>query len=126
MGAFTGWLLVYLVGTSALMFFYSVGLSGWILDYPPALFIGIFVVLAVPLAMLVMKVPSAPTWNIAVLWAGVGLISVRILYGVVLMDRALQTHEALTMATIVTVGCAWAIAWTWYFLASERVARMFA
>ena len=126
METINGWLLVYLIGSVPLLVFYSMGLSGWFFDYPMGLFIGIFLVLVVPLVLLVLKVPSAPTWNIALLWVGAGLISLRVLYGVLLMERALQRSEGLTLAAIVSVALAWAIVWTWYFLVSERVAKLFA
>jgi hypothetical protein len=125
METINGWLLVYLIGSVPLLVVYSMGLSGWFFDYPMGLFIGIFLVLVVPLVLLVLKVPSAPTWNIAVLWVGAGLISVRVLYGVLRMERALQRSEGLTMAAIVSVALAWAVVWTWYFLVSERVAKIF-
>jgi hypothetical protein len=110
METINGWLLVYLIGSVPLLVVYSMGLSGWFFDYPMGLFIGIFLVLVVPLVLLVLKVPSAPTWNIAVLWVGAGLIS---------------RSEGLTMAAIVSVALAWAVVWTWYFLVSERVAKIF-
>jgi hypothetical protein len=126
METINGWLLVYLIGSVPLLLFCSAGLSGWFFDYPIGLFIAIFLALIVPLVLLVLKVPSAPTWNIALLWVGAGLISVRILYGVLLMERGLQRSEGQIMATIVSVALAWAIVWTWYFLVSERVAKTFA
>jgi len=126
METITGWLLVYLIGSVPLLAFYAAGLSGWLFDYPIGLFIGILLVLLVPLVLLVLKVPSAPTWNIAVLWVGAGLITLRILYGVLLMERALQWSEGLTMAVIVFVALAWATVWTRYFLVSEHVAEIFA
>jgi|TARA_B100002003_G_C14136327_1_gene546499 hypothetical protein len=126
METINGWLLVYLIGSVPLLLFCSAGLSGWFFDYPIGLFIAIFLALIVPLVLLVLKVPSAPTWNIALLWVGAGLISVRILYGVLLMERGLQRSEGQIMATIVSVALAWAIVWTWYFLVSERVAKIFA
>jgi len=126
MESINGWLLVYLIGSVPLLAFYSAGLSGWFFDYPMGLFIGIFLVLVVPLVLLVLKVPSAPTWNIAMLWVGAGLISLRVLYGVLLMERALHGSEGLTLAAIVSVALAWAIVWTRYFLVSERAANIFA
>ena len=125
MQTFNGWLLVYLIGTVPLLLFYSAGLSGWFFDYPLGLFLAIFLVLVVPLVLLVLKVPSAPVWNIALLWVGAGLISLRVLHGVLLMERALQRSEGLTLVVIVSVALAWAIVWTWYFLVSERVAKIF-
>ena len=126
METINGWLLVYLIGSLPLLVFYSMGLSGWFFDYPIGLFIGIFLVLVVPLVLLVLRVPSAPTWNIVLLCVGAGLISLRVLYGVLLMERALQRSEGLTLAAIVVVALAWAIVWTWYFLVSERVVKIFA
>lgn len=126
MDTINGWLLVYLIGSVPVLAFYSAGLSGWFLDYPIGLFIGILLVLLVPLVLLILKVPSAPAWNIAGLWVGAGLISARMLYGVLLMERALTRPEGLTLAAIASGALAWAIVWTWYFLASERVARTFA
>jgi len=119
------WLLVYLIGTLPLMAFYAAGLSGWFLDYPIWLFIGILVVFIVPLVLLVLKVPSAPSWNIALLWAGAGLILLRILHGVLLMEIPLKRPEGLTLGAILFVAFAWAIVWTRYLLVSERVAEIF-
>lgn len=125
MKTINGWLLVYLIGSVPLLAFYSMGLAGWFFDYPIGLFIAIFLVLIVPLVLLVLKVTSAPTWNITVLWIGAGLISLRILYAILLMDRDLQRSEGMIMASIVSVALAWAIVWTRYFLVSERVAKIF-
>jgi hypothetical protein len=125
METMNGCLLVYLVGSVPLLIFYAAGLSGWFFDYPMGLFIGILLVLVVPLVLLVLKVPSAPKWNIGLLWIGAGLISLRVLYGVLLMERAIQRSEGLIFITVVSVALAWAIVWTWYFLVSERVARIF-
>ena len=121
-----GWLLVYLIGSLPLLTFYSAGLSGWFFDYPIGLFIGILLVLLVPPVLLVLKVPSAPTWNIVLLWVVAGLISVRILYAVLRMQKALQMYEGLILSVSVLVAIAWAIVWTRYFLVSERVAKIFA
>ena len=120
-----GWLLLYLVCSTPLLAFYAAGLSGWIFDYPIGLFFGIFLVLVVPLVLLFLKIRSAPTWNIVGLWVGAGLISLRILYGMLFMERRLQRSEGLTLAAIVSVALAWAIIWTWYFLVSKRVAKTF-
>ena len=127
MEGINGWLLVYLIGSVPVQLFYAAGLSGWFFDYPIKLFVVIFLVLAVPLVMVVLKIPSAPAWNIAALWVGAGLIALRVLYGVVLADEARLTQEAVTkMAAIVSAAIAWAAVWTMYFLHSDRVARTFA
>ena len=126
MGTISGWLLVYLIGSVPLVFFYSAGLSGWFFDYPVGLFIGILVVLVVPLVLLVFKVPSAPAWNTALLWIGAGLITLRMLYGLIRMKRALQRAEGLSLAAIVFVALAWALVWTRYFFVSEKIAKIFA
>ncbi len=126
MESIKGWLLIYLICSAPLLAFYAAGLSGWFFDYPLGLFAGIFLVLSVPLVLLVRKVPSAPAWNIAGLWIGAGLIAVRILYGVLRMDRPLQGSEGLTLAAIASIALAWAIVWTWYFRVSKRVAKTFA
>ena len=123
MDVIKGWLLIYLICSIPILAFYAAGLSGWFFDYPMGLFVGILLVLAVPPILLVLKVPSAPAWNIAGLWIGAGLIVVRILYGVLLMERPLQWSEGRIMGAIVAVALAWAIAWTWYFLVSGRVAK---
>ncbi len=125
MGTINGWLLVYLIGSVPLLAFYAAGLSGWFFDYPMGLFIGICLVFVVPLVLLVFKVPSAPAWNIALLWVGAGLITLRILYGVLLMDIPLKRPESSILAVILLVAFAWAIVWTRYFLISERVAKIF-
>jgi hypothetical protein len=122
-----GWLLVYLIGSMPLFAFYAAGLSGWFFDYPMGLFVGIFLILAAPLVLLVLKVPSAPAWNIVGLWVGAGLISVRVLHGVLLADEAKLTRSAVTtLSAIVSIAIAWAAVWTMYFLTSDRVARTFA
>ena len=127
MEGINGWLLVYLIGSVPVQLFYAAGLSGWFYDYPMGLFVGIFLVLAVPLVMVVLKIPSAPAWNIAALWVGAGLIALRVLYGVVFADETALTKPAVTtLAAIVSAAIAWAAVWTMYFLHSDRVARTFA
>lgn len=127
MNGINGWLLVYLVGSFPLLAFYAAGLSGWFFNYPIGLFVGIFLILAVPLVLLVLKVPSAPVWNIAGLWVGAGLISVRVLYGVLLADPERLTKSALLiLSVIVSIAIAWAAVWTMYFVHSDRVAKTFA
>ena len=122
-----GWLLVYLIGSVPVQFFYAMGLSGWFFDYPIELFVVILLVLAVPLVLLLFKIPAAPAWNIAALWVGSGLISLRVLYDVILVDEAAMTKPAVTtLITIVFFAIAWAVIWTMYFRNSDRVANTFA
>ncbi len=74
MEGINGWLLVYLIGSVPVQLFYAAGLSGWFYDYPMGLFVGIFLVLAVPLVIVVLKIPSAPAWNIAALCTAPGFL----------------------------------------------------
>ncbi len=75
--------------------------------------------------LLILKVPAAPTWNIALLWISAVLIIVRMAYAVLQMDRPVQPSESLIMGSITILALAWAVTWTWYFLVAERVARVF-
>lgn len=124
-GTIGGWLLVYLIGSLPLLTFYSMGLAGWYFDYPIGLFAGVLLVFLVPLVLLILKVASAPAWNIGLLWVGAGLILLRVLSAAALMDRALARAEILVFAAITAVSLVWAIVWTRYFLVSERVTRCF-
>jgi len=110
----TGWLGFYIIGSVPLLAFCSAGLSGWFFDYPIWLFIGIFTLLAMPLVLLILKVPSAPTWNVTMLWVAAGLIIIRIASGIILSEKVLLSSHWLTFVTIVSIALAWAISWTWY------------
>lgn len=121
-----GWLLVYLLGSVPILAFYSAGLSGWFFDYPMPLFIGVFAVLAVPLVMLVLRTPSAPTWNVTMLWVGAGLISLRVVTGILLTEKTLLRSHWLLFIGVMSVAHIWAFVWTRYFLASKHVAKIFA
>ena len=125
MAGIDGWLLVYLMGSVPLALFYAAGLSGWFLDYHLGLFAGIFLVLTVPLVLVVLKLPSAPAWNIASLWVGAGLISLVVLTGALSADEARLKEVGVIVAAIVSISIAWAVVWTMYFLTSDRVARTF-
>ena len=125
MEGINGWLLVYLIGSVPVTLFYAAGLAGWFFDYHRGLFAGIFVVLAVPLVLLVLKVPSAPAWNIASLWVGAGSISLVVLAGALSADEARLREVGVTLATIAFISIAWAVVWTVYFLTSDRVVRTF-
>ena len=110
MDGIKGWLLVYLIGSVPVLALYAAGLSGWFFNYPMGLFVGILLLLAVPLVLLVLKVSSAPQWNIVGLWVGAGPISVRVLHGVLLADPARLTKSAvLIMSVIVSIAISWAV-----------------
>ena len=119
-----GWLLV----------FFSAGLSGWFFDYPIGLWLAIFLVLASPLLLVLLRSSEAPQWNIAALWIASILITVRIVYGV-LFQRIQEGLSQLTRAElldalplllgIVIFSLGWATVWTKYFNTSERVSNTF-
>ncbi len=62
-----GWLLVYIIGSIPVLMFYSAGLSG-VFGYPLVLTLVIFLLLAIPLLLILLKSPKAPQWNIAMEW----------------------------------------------------------
>ena len=119
-----GWLLVYIIGSIPVLLFYAAGLSGWFFDYPLALFVAIFLLLAIPLALILLKSPKAPRWNIAMLWIATILLTLRITYGI-LFQRVqeglprLSREELLdampTLLSIEIFTLVWAIIWTKYF-----------
>lgn len=120
-----GWLLVYLAGSVLVTLFYAAGLAGRFFDYHGGAVAGFFLVLVAPLVLAVGKVPSAPAWNIASLWAGAGSILL-IQSGAVLTADAERLREvAATMVLIAVASTAWATIWTLYFLRSQRVATTF-
>lgn len=120
-----GWLLVYAVGSLPVLFFYSAGLAGWIYDYPIPLLASIFVTFLVPIALLFLKVPNAPLWNIALVWTGAALLTSRIIHGILKGDIPIERDAATMLVSFVAFAVAWAGVWTGYFLKSERVARAF-
>ncbi len=129
-----GWLLVYFTGSIPLLMVYSMGLSGWFFDYPFVLIAVIFLLLAVPLLLILLKSPKAPQWNIAALWIIVVLMTLRSL-SVFLFPMASEgqppmSSEELPMIVailsgIVTFALGWAIVWTKYFKESVRVRNTF-
>lgn len=126
-----GWLLVYLVGSILLLMLYSMGLAGWFFDYPVVLMIAIFLILALPLLLILLKRPIAPLWNIAELWIIVILMALRSI-SVFLMPvsgEEMSSEEiplvVLTLLGIVSVSVGWALTWTKYFRISVRVRNTF-
>ena len=129
-----GWLLVYLVGSIPVLLFYAAGLSGWFFEYPLVLMAAIFFALATPLWLLVWKSSAAPTWNVAALWAGSILITVRMLYGAFFggilagwprPDSGEMLTELMIFPGIILFSMAWALGWTSYFRRSARVRNTF-
>ena len=120
-----GWLLVYLIGAVPVTLFNAAGLAGRFSEYHRGLIVGIFLVLATPLVLLILKLPSAPMWNIASLWVGAGSISLILLVGALQADETRLREVGATLAIIGLVSIAWATVWTIYFLTSDRVASTF-
>ena len=126
-----GWLLVYLIGSIPLLMVYSSAFSGWFFEYPVVLMAAIFLLLAVPLGLILLKSPKAPQWNIAELWLLVVLMTLRSI-SVFLMPvsgEEMSSEElisvVLTLSGIVSVSIGWAIVWTSYFKKSVRAKRTF-
>ena len=126
MGGVGGWLLVYLLASLPVVTFYAAALSGWRHDYPIGLFLAILLVQLAPPALVVMKVPSAPVWNVTALWVGASLVVLRIVAGVRSAARERLTMRSVAiLISVVIWAMAWAAMWTTYFLVSDRVARTF-
>ena len=129
-----GWLLVYFICSIPLLMVYSMGLSGWFFDYPFVLMLVIFLLLAIPLLLILLKSPKAPQWNIAMLWIVAVLMTLRSL-SVFLFPMAsegqppLSSEELpvviLTLLGIVSLSLGWAMIWTKYFKDSVRVRNTF-
>ena len=91
----------------------------------------IFLLLAVPLGLILLKSPKAPQWNIAELWLLVVLMTLRSI-SVFLMPvsgEEMSSEElisvVLTLSGIVSVSIGWEIVWTSYFKKSVRAKRTF-
>ena len=129
-----GWLLVYMLGSIPVVAFYSMGLSGWFFEYPFPLMLAIFLILAVPLLLLLVRSAKAPQWNIAALWIAAVLMTLRVV-SVSLLPVAAERQPLLssvellgiaaTLCSIVVFSLVWAIAWTRYFKSSVRVRTTF-
>ncbi len=129
-----GWLLVYLICSIPPLVFYSMGLSGWFFDYPFVLMAAIFLALAAPLLLVLMRSRKAPKWNIAVLWIAAVLMALRAI-SVFLFPMAAEGQPPLSseevprvvaiLSLIVGFAFAWAVVWTKYFKESVRVRNTF-
>ena len=125
-----GWLLVYIIGSIPLLMVYSMGLSGWFFEYPFILMVAIFLVLAIPLLLILLKFPKAPRWNISMWWIIVVLMTLRSISvflepGGKEMNIIEMLSVALTLLIIVSISLVWAIIWTKYFKKSIRVRNTF-
>ncbi|MDE2664317.1 MAG: hypothetical protein OXI39_15125 [Gemmatimonadota bacterium] len=129
-----GWLLVYLFGSIPYLLVHSAGLSGWFLDYALWLLGAIFLLLASPLALILLKSPRAPRWNVVALWVVALVITLR----AAAVPFNLETDAAAQrrnpeewvaaiaiLAAIVVGSLAWATIWTAYFRRSLRVRNTF-
>ncbi len=127
-----GWLLVYIIGSIPVLMFYSGGLSGWFFEYPIVLVLVIFLLLAIPLLLILLKSPKAPQWNIAMLWIAAILLTLRIVGGLLFQEEGQpplsreRLLEAMpTLLGIVIFSLGWTIIWTKYFKKSVRVRNTF-
>jgi|TARA_B110000263_G_scaffold196470_1_gene175017 hypothetical protein len=118
-------LWVYVVGSIPVLLFYAAGFAGWFFDYPLPLFATIFLILAAPVVMLVLKMASVPAWNMLLLWGGAVLLTTRIIWAVQVGDSEIGRREATILLSCTTGSMLWAGIWTAYFLTSERIAQTF-
>lgn len=129
-----GWLLVYVCGSVPFLLFHSAGLAGWFLDYPLWLLGGIFLLLASPLALILLKSPRAPRLNVIAMWVVAILITLRAAAVPFNLetDGAAQRRSpeewaaAIAILAVIVMGSlAWATIWTTYFRRSLRVRNTF-
>ena len=125
-----GWLLVYFIGSIPLLMVYSMGLSGWFFEYPFSLMVAIFLVLAIPLLLFLLKSPKAPRWNIT-LWRSVAVLIILRSISIFLEpgSEGMSGDEAvslvLTLLPIVSIAIGWTMVWTEYLRKSVRVRNTF-
>lgn len=128
-----GWLRFYLCASVPYLLFHSAGLSG-LFGYPLWLLVAIFLLLGSPLALILLKSPRAPGWNVVALWVVALSVTLRAA-GVTFTrpsggaaDRRDPEEWAvaiLILAVIVAASLAWATIWTAYFRRSARVRNTF-
>lgn len=129
-----GWLLVYVCGSVPFLLFHSAGLSGWFFDYPLWLLGAIFLLLASPLALILLKSPRAPRWNVVTMWVVALLITLRAAAvpfnpetdGAPQGRSPGEWAAAIAILAVIVIGSlAWATIWTAYFRRSLRVRNTF-
>ncbi len=129
-----GWLLVYVCGSIPFLLVHAAGLSGWFLDYALWLLVAIFLALASPLALILLKSPRAPRWNIVAMWVVALIITLRAAAapfnlepeGPASRRNPEEWAAAITILAAIVVGSlAWATIWTAYFRRSLRVRNTF-
>ena len=120
----SGWLLVYALASIPVTLFYAAGLSGWLYDYPPALFAGLAFVFYLPVALTFFDVANVRAWNIASLWTGAALLTARIVHGMITSDIPANAISIGVLTGFVLIATMWATAWTAYFRKSARFARI--
>lgn len=132
MNGIRGWLLVYLLASIPLIVIYAVGLSGAVSDYPLVLMLANLFFFAIPLWLILSKSPTAPQWNIAMLWIMALLMSLRSVAVLLLPFLAEEPTRiegipviAGILPGVVAFSLGWAIVWTKYFKESVRVRNTF-
>ena len=126
-----GWLLCYVSGSIPLLMVYAMGLSGWFFEYPIAHMVTIFLLLASPLLLILLRHPKAPLWNIGVLWTLVILMGLRSISVFLLpvSGEEISSEElpvvVMMLSVIVSISIGWAMVWTMYFRGSVRVRNTF-
>lgn len=128
-----GWLLLYVCASIPYLLFHSAGLSG-LIGYPLWLLVTIFLFLSWPLALILLRSPGAPRWNVVVLWVVAFSITLRAatVPFILRSDGAAQRRSPdewavaiAILAAIVAASLAWAMIWTAYFRRSHRVRNTF-
>ena len=111
-----GWLLVCLIGSIPLLMVYLIGLPGLFFDYPIGLLVVIFLVFAVPLALILLQCPSAPQWNIVALRTTAVFITLRSISVFLMSDSNEQMSSAdwnvvaPTLVGLISTAVGWATA----------------
>lgn len=132
-GGLGGWLMLYLCASVPYLLFHSAGLSG-LFDYSLPLLAAIFLLLSSPLALVLLKSPLAPRWNVVALWVVALSIALRAAAVPFTHRSDADAHRRspeewaaaiAILAVIMAASLAWATIWTAYFRRSVRVRNTF-